>query len=49
MILHKQITRVWAVVKLTGRSFYQDNAFFLAMGLAFNLLLYFLPLILLMI
>jgi membrane protein len=49
MILHKHITRVWAVVKLTGRSFYQDNAFFLAMGLAFNLLLYFLPLILLMI
>ena len=49
MILHKHITRVWAVVRLTGRSFYQDNAFFLAMGLAFNLLLYFLPLMLLMI
>jgi membrane protein len=49
MILRKHITRVWAVVRLTGRSFYQDNAFFLAMGLAFNLLLYFLPLILLMI
>jgi membrane protein len=49
MILRKHITHVWAVVKLTGRSFYQDNAFFLAMGLAFNLLLYFLPLILLMI
>jgi membrane protein len=49
MILRKHITHVWAVVKMTGRAFYRDNAFFLAMGLAFNLLLYFLPLILLMI
>ena len=36
-------------MKTTGRTFFQDNGFFLAMGLAFNLLLYFVPLGLLLI
>lgn len=36
-------------LKKTAVTFYDDNGFFLAMGLAFNLLLYFLPLILLLI
>jgi membrane protein len=49
MILRKPITHAGAVLKETGLTFYQDNGFFLAMGLAFNLLLYFLPLILLLI
>ena len=49
MILAKAISLVWIVLKKTGQTFFQDNGFFLAMGLAFNLLLYFLPLILLMI
>ena len=43
------VTEACTVLKRTGLNFYQDNGFFLAMGLAFNLLLYFLPLILLMI
>jgi membrane protein len=49
MVLRQQITQGWTVLKRTGKTFYQDNGFFLAMGLAFNLLLYFVPLILLMI
>jgi membrane protein len=49
MTLYKHITQTWTVVRNTARAFYQDNGFFLAMGLAFNLLLYFVPLILLMI
>jgi membrane protein len=40
---------VWILLKNTGRNFFQDNGLFLAMGLAFNLLLYFIPLTLLMI
>jgi len=49
MILPKHILRAWIGLNKTGRAFYQDNGLFLAMGLAFNLLLYFVPLILLMI
>jgi membrane protein len=49
MILRRPITHAWAVLKKTGQAFYRDNGFFLATGLAFNLLLYFVPLILLMI
>jgi membrane protein len=49
MIVRKPITHVCAVLKQTAVAFYQDNGFFLAMGLAFSLLLYFLPLVLLMI
>lgn len=37
------------LLKNTGRNFFYDNGLFLAMGLAFNLLLYFIPLALLMI
>jgi membrane protein len=48
MSLRTRVTP-WTIVRNTGQSFYQDNGFFLAMGLAFNLLLYFVPLILLMI
>ncbi|HXV81731.1 MAG TPA: YihY/virulence factor BrkB family protein [Candidatus Binatia bacterium] len=44
MIGRKQITLLWTVLKTTAQTFYQDNGFFLAMGLAFNLLLYFIPL-----
>ena len=40
---------IWVLLKNTGRNFFQDNGFFLAMGLAYNLLLYFIPLTLLMI
>ncbi|HSK29913.1 MAG TPA: YihY/virulence factor BrkB family protein [Candidatus Limnocylindria bacterium] len=47
MTLRKHTAQTWAVVKRTGGNFYRDNGFFLAMGLAFNLLLYFVPLILL--
>ena len=36
-------------LKLTVQDFFHDNGFFLAMGLAFNLLLYFIPLALLLI
>ncbi|HEU4344902.1 MAG TPA: YihY/virulence factor BrkB family protein [Candidatus Binatia bacterium] len=39
----------WVLLKNTGRNFFHDNGLFLAMGLAFNLLLYFIPLTLLMI
>ena len=39
----------WVLLKNTGRSFFHDNGLFLAMGLAFNLLLYFIPITLLMI
>jgi membrane protein len=49
MVLRQHITYAWTVLKKTGQAFYQDNGFFLAMSLAFNLLLYFVPLILLMI
>lgn len=49
MLLRQYIGYAWTVLKKTGQSFYQDNGYFLAMGLAFNLLLYFVPLILLMI
>jgi len=49
MALRQHITYTWTVLKKTGETFYQDNGFFLATGLAFNLLLYFVPLILLMI
>lgn len=40
---------MWFSIKTTASHFYHDNGFFLAMGLAFNLLLYFIPLVLLMI
>lgn len=40
---------MWLICKTTGSNFYRDDGFFLAMGLAFNLLLYFIPLILMMI
>jgi membrane protein len=49
MIVRKQIRLAWTVLKMTARTVYQDNGFFLAMGLAFNLLLYFIPLGLLLI
>ncbi|HSF58230.1 MAG TPA: YihY/virulence factor BrkB family protein [Candidatus Binatia bacterium] len=39
----------WFFLKKTIYNFLHDNGFFLAMGLAFNLLLYFIPLALLMI
>jgi membrane protein len=39
----------WLFLKNTIYNFFRDNGFFLAMGLAFNLLLYFIPLALLMI
>ena len=39
----------WRIFQGTVRAFAQDNGFFLAMGLAFNLLLYAIPLALLMI
>lgn len=44
-----KLAGAWRVLKRTGLNFLNDHGFFLAMGLAFNLLLYFLPLILLMI
>ena len=44
-----KLAGAWRVLKRTGLNFLDDHGFFLAMGLAFNLLLYFLPLILLMI
>ncbi|HEY6363232.1 MAG TPA: hypothetical protein VI585_00440 [Candidatus Binatia bacterium] len=34
----------WFFLKNTLHNFFHDNGFFLAMGLAFNLLLYFIPL-----
>lgn len=40
---------MWFFFKTTGGNFYRDNGFFLATGLAFNLLLYFVPLVLMMI
>lgn len=42
-------TMFWLFLKNTVSDFLHDNGFFLAMGLAFNLLLYFIPLALLMI
>jgi membrane protein len=48
MILRQPLPQAWTVLKKTAVTFYQDNGFFLAMGLAFNLLLYLLPLILLL-
>jgi membrane protein len=39
----------WFFLKNTIYNFFHDNGFFLAMGLAFNLLLYFIPLALLLI
>jgi uncharacterized BrkB/YihY/UPF0761 family membrane protein len=49
MILRKGFMLAWVVLKNTGRNVFHDNGLFLAMGLAFNLLLYFIPLTLLMI
>lgn len=49
MTLSKGLILIWVLLKNTGRNFFQDNGFFLAMGLAYNLLLYFIPLTLLMI
>ena len=49
MTLRKELMLIWVLLKNTGRNFFQDNGFFLAMGLAYNLLLYFIPLTLLMI
>ncbi len=43
------VTFMWFFLKTTVHNFFQDNGFFLAMGLAFNLLLYFIPLGLLLI
>jgi membrane protein len=40
---------MWIFLKTTGGNLFRDNSFFLAMGLAFNLLLYFIPLGLMMI
>jgi membrane protein len=40
---------IWLLVKTTARNFFRHNGLFLAMGLGFNLLLYFIPLTLLMI
>ena len=34
---------MWLFLKTTGHNFFHDNGFFLAMGLAFNLLLYLYP------
>jgi membrane protein len=48
-MLRKGLILVWVVLKNTGRNFFQDNGLFLAMGLAYNLLLYFIPLTLLLI
>ena len=39
---------MWLFLKITGHNFFYDNGFFLAMGLAFNLLLYCIPLALLL-
>ena len=39
---------MWLFLKTTGHNFFHDNGFFLAMGLAFNLLLYCIPLALLL-
>lgn len=39
---------MWLFLKTTGHNFFYDNGFFLAMGLAFNLLLYCIPLALLL-
>jgi len=44
-----QVNRVWFVVRAVGHKFVLDNGFFLSSALAFNLLLYFIPLSLLMI
>lgn len=49
MKLNKIIAQSWFVLKTTGGGFYHDSGYFLAMGLAFNLLLYFVPLTLLLI
>ena len=49
MSRRKQMIRAWPVLSMTAQGFYHDNGFFLAMGLAFNLLLYFVPLGLLLI
>jgi membrane protein len=48
-LIRRQITIAWRVLKITGETFFQNHGFFLAMGLAFNLLLYFIPLGLLLI
>jgi membrane protein len=47
--MSKTLLNVYFVLKNTVQNFFHDNGFFLAMGLAFNLLLYFIPLILLLI
>ena len=41
--------RVWTIVRAVGSKFVSDNGFFLSSALAFNLLLYFIPLALLMV
>ena len=43
------LSLMWLFLKTTGHNFFHDDGFFLAMGLAFNLLLYFIPLTLLLI
>jgi membrane protein len=40
----KQIVPAWTILRITGQTLFHDNGFFLAMGLAFNLLLYCVPL-----
>jgi len=44
MTLLKQIVPAWTILRISGQTFFHDNGFFLAMGLAFNLLLYCVPL-----
>jgi len=41
MISLKHILRAWIVLKRTGQAFYQNNGYFLAMGLAFAAFVYF--------
>ena len=47
--LQRQDSRAWGLVKAVGYKFFGDNGFLLASALAFNLLLYFIPLSLLMV
>lgn len=49
MNLPQQLYRPWLVARKAAAGFYHDSGYFLAMGLAFNLLLYFVPLLLLLI
>ena len=43
------VSRLWFIINAVGQKFAADNGFFLSSALAFNLLLYFIPLSLLMI